>query len=406
MWTGLAISALILSGAIVFREILRSQSIPLSFLIFALWFRYALSAFPAVTHPKIVAGFSINALGTLLIVGVGLIIVPKRLFSMKLLAPFYLFGVVVLISAAINAEPEGGLPVLLQAISVVVGNSTQSVDSLGRSFIGGYGHGSGFAMILLTFLLVAMFWRPSRSSWKIPVILWAAIGMGLANYRTGILSALPMIATIVAIGFAAGMRRREQPVGMALVSVTLIAAATALTLSSPTIVARFAALTEIFEIDLIKSPFEFTRADQDMLTGRLYIWSLYIEGYLNAGLVQKMIGFGPESWSGVFEKYAHNTFISYLYEYGIIGLMSFTLYWMANVIMGFRVGSGSLMIKFSAAYFGFTTLNFATMPLWQISGVIFLGLLNGLAAYAILVKIDSQRDRRSVWRTIRATKKS
>jgi O-antigen ligase len=442
MWMGLTALALLVSGGIVFREILRSQSVALSYLLFAFWVRYALSALPAITHPKVVAGFSINALGTLLIVALGFLIVPKRLFAMKLLGPFYIFIGLVLISGAINAETKGTieaslrlcllvlvqlsviaallqvgwkrvlgslmtvfiLPVTLQAMSIAVGNSTESVDSLGRSFIGGYGHESGFAMILLTLLLVAMFWQPRRPGPKVIVILWTIIGLGLANYRTGIISAVPIFLVIALAGFAASMNPRERTMGMALVMITLTAAAATLLLSSSAVIERFTAITEIFEIDFLKSPFEYTRADQDMLTGRVYIWSLYLDGFQNAGLVQKLIGFGPESWSGTFEKYAHNTFISYLYEYGIFGLISFICYWIANIMVCLRAGDRSLTVKFIAAYGGFTVLNLATMPLWQISGVMFFGLLNGFAAYALLTRTAPPPRSNADWRSVHPSK--
>lgn len=422
MWTGLAAGVLALSGAIVFREILRSRNLSLAFLLFALWLRYALSAFPAITHPKLIAGLSINALGSLLIVGLGLLLIPKRFFWLKLLGPFYLFAFFVFCSGVVNVEIGGFieatlrlcfmlviqlslisalmavgwertvnalmlvfiLPVTLQILSIAVGHSTQSVDSLGRSFIGGYGHESGFAMILLTMLLVAAFWNPRAVAFKALVMIWVAIGLILANYRTGILSALPIMGAILFAGIGAATNTKERAFGLTAAALLIPAVAIVLILNSPTITERFAALGQIFEINLEKSAFEYTRNDQDKLTGRLYIWRLYLDGFINAEILQKTIGSGPESWTSAFHKYAHNTFISYLYEYGIIGLVAFITYWLHSISMSLQIRDGWMTLKFLSAYIGFTILNFATMPLWQISGVIFFGLLNGFVAYAVL----------------------
>src|SRR5206468_15797 len=79
---------------------------------------------------------------------------------------------------------------------------------------------------------------------------------------------------------------------------------------------RFADLATVLDsgTELMKRPELYTRAEVQMMSARPYIWSGYIYGYLDGGTLQHLIGFGGNSWDGVFSKYAHNTLISSLYE--------------------------------------------------------------------------------------------
>ena len=71
---------------------------------------------------------------------------------------------------------------------------------------------------------------------------------------------------------------------------------------------------------LIKPAEHFTTEDKRLFSGRIYLWSQYIEAFLDGDIVNILVGFGPDAWVGRFTTYAHNTFISYLYEFGLFGL--------------------------------------------------------------------------------------
>ena len=95
--------------------------------------------------------------------------------------------------------------------------------------------------------------------------------------------------------------------------------------------------------------------------------------YLDGSILNLAFGFGPDSWEDVFTRYAHNTFISSLYEIGAVGLASMIVLFVSN----FRFAFGSVpehRLLVVSAHVGFLILNLATMPLWLIEGNILLAL--------------------------------
>jgi O-antigen ligase len=123
----------------------------------------------------------------------------------------------------------------------------------------------------------------------------------------------------------------------------------------------------------MKPPEYYTASDEELLSARAVIWSRYISAYLNGSVLNLAFGFGPDSWEDVFTRYAHNTFISSLYEIGAIGLASMIVLFVSN----FRFAFGSVpehRFLVVSAHVGFLILNLATMPLWLIEGNILLAL--------------------------------
>jgi hypothetical protein len=140
--------------------------------------------------------------------------------------------------------------------------------------------------------------------------------------------------------------------------------------------------------EIIKPPEEFNIGDVEVMSGRPRIWSGYIYGYLRGGAVQHLIGFGPESWADVFPKYAHNTLVSYLYEYGLIGVIVLLYLWgsMAAAAWHVRKGSRATLLAAQASFF---LLNMATMPMWLIEGNILYGIICGYTLYLLQGKPES-----------------
>tara|TARA_R110002012_G_scaffold93206_1_gene226107 strand:- start:1165 stop:1665 length:501 start_codon:yes stop_codon:yes gene_type:complete len=135
----------------------------------------------------------------------------------------------------------------------------------------------------------------------------------------------------------------------------------------------------ISNLDLIlKAPIYFSEAEQDIMSARVYIWSQYINAFANADAVQQVFGFGPDSWKQRFELYAHNTFVSYLYEYGILGLVSFLLVCILMTLQPLGLKDKKLSKILVLSFLGFLTMNLATMPLWNIEGLIFFSIFCSL----------------------------
>jgi hypothetical protein len=135
--------------------------------------------------------------------------------------------------------------------------------------------------------------------------------------------------------------------------------------------------------DLVKPPDDFSWEEISLFSGRLYLWSNYVYTWLHSSAQVHIIGFGPEAWAGVMPLYAHNTFVSYLYEFGFVGLMLLLVFFGTHVLTMTKVRPPFMAAKLTAALLGYLTLNLATMPLWEIEGVILLAILCA-TAWAIL----------------------
>jgi hypothetical protein len=134
-------------------------------------------------------------------------------------------------------------------------------------------------------------------------------------------------------------------------------------------------------MDFSRRPAQMTEADREIMSGRYVIWTNYIYGWLAGGPVQRLLGFGPESWRDVFNTYAHNTFVSFLYEFGLVGTLAFLLFWAGLFRTCARAPEIPVRMTLLFGAVGFLLLNFATMPMWKIEGMIYLGLLDGLAIF-------------------------
>ncbi|GAB4335144.1 MAG: hypothetical protein Kow0037_14610 [Calditrichia bacterium] len=83
-------------------------------------------------------------------------------------------------------------------------------------------------------------------------------------------------------------------------------------------------ITTLFQIDKLK---EF---NSQLFTGRLFIWNILIDNYIDASFLIKVIGFGAEGarniifsdyrWKSLFLPGAHNAILDILITNGIIGL--------------------------------------------------------------------------------------
>ena len=147
----------------------------------------------------------------------------------------------------------------------------------------------------------------------------------------------------------------------------------------------------VSNLDLIlKAPVYFSESEKDIMSARVFIWSQYIDAYRNAGLVNQLFGFGAESWSKVFPKYAHNTFVSYLYEFGIIGIVTFFIILVQTLLNALKLANASLSKTVSFSILGFVTMNMATMPLWNIEGLIFFSIVQAVV-FSNVRSVEQQR---------------
>jgi hypothetical protein len=381
-----------------------------TFILFSIWLRYVIAALWEFTYPPVLFGFSLVAISSIIVVVIGLAVVGGRRLLMRKLLPIYAVVLAILISAAVNHTWMGAVnetlkwlylivmalaayvamrscgpnrllgalmtafvtPITLQWLSVALDVRLINVEDGTQHFIGGYNHQQGFSIIILTFLFVACFMRLSAKSIYLCLAI-AAAGLALANYRTSLLAAALPAASLAVAALAGKVVQKQRAVALLLFgAVTLFVFVGISQLAEN----RFSDLGTAVEkgASLIQPPQYFTTEERAIFSSRVYLWSLYIDAYQRGTIVNHLVGFGPDAWVGRFSLYAHNTFISNLYELGIFGTAIFI--WMLTVYLlaAARV-PGDRRLVLIACHIGFIVLNLSTMGFWTIEGDILYALV-------------------------------
>src|SRR5262249_36798629 len=229
--------------------------------------------------------------------------------------------------------------------------------------------------IFLTFLYITCF-TPSlgviESYGRLAIV---AVGLALANYRTALLAAaVPASSLAISKLLEKFIPKQRATVFVFLAVVTVFVFVGVGILVQE----RFADLGTVLDkgASLIKPAEHFTIEDKRLFSGRLYVWSQYIEAYLDGDIVNNLVGFGPDAWVGRFSTYAHNTFISYLYEFGLFGLAGLIWILSSNFLTALRAEDNERPMLLSW-HIGFVVLNLSTMGLWTLEGAILYALLLG-----------------------------
>ncbi len=415
----------------VYLAVKRVDGAAARFVIAAIWLRYVMSAFHEFTFKQAFPGLSWNAIGSIVIVLTGLYIMRPRDLLFKSLVPVYAIIIVSFLSAVANGNgvdavnpvvkhlyfivmmiavyralkdnggPRFSLPLLwafaplpvLQLLSIVLGRAKASELDGSVSFIGGYNHEATFSIALATFLIVVCLAVTLPRLIKSALLALLVVAIGLANYRTTFLALFPFAVVQMMSGTITSFVRRQRAfIGLLLVMLALVFV-TQLVGSSPE---RFSDLA-IFIDDpsrYIKPPAEFSFDDRRLLSGRAYIWSGYLYTWMDASLLNHLLGFGPDSWPDWFKVYPHNTVVAYLFELGIVGLFLLLLFWATMLRLALKTpGWPGLTLVF--AHLAFIFMNLATMALWQIEGVIFYAIICGFSLFSTVKAGALQRRMKS-----------
>ncbi len=380
------------------------------FLILALSTRYLVSAFHHFTYDPLVGGLSIVALVSALVFAVGIVLLPPRRLMLKALAPIYAFAVAIAISAALNPESAGGFvdvvvkwgyflvillhareaamslgigkvsalllwalaaPFLFQIASLILGVSKATEADGSVSYIGGYNHEAAFSVMGLTALMLAGFASVLRG-WSIPIVALAVCSIVLANYRTALIAAAPFLLCWAVSAVALRVARRDRLLVGAVVAILVVAGGAGAVAFMQD---RFADFAAVWGRELPSAPTQFTDAERDLFSSRLYLWSQYLDGYSQGGALQWLFGQGPEIWTERFITYAHNTAISTLYEYGIAGLLCLFWLWGAGLAMSLRIADRTAAARLVGAHVSIILLNMSTMGQWLVEGLILYALV-------------------------------
>jgi len=413
--------ATLLALAILTYPFYRVRSVIARYMLFALCFRYLASAHHDFTFEDSPIGISWNALGSSAIFLLGFLLIKSRHLLLTVLIPFYAVMAVVVLSAVANHSIGSSIdvvvkfgylivitisvyeslsergeertmslllwamvtPVMFQMLSVAfdIKKGTEGLGA-GISYVGGYNHEAGFSTVLATGLVIACFAIGLRVWARGAIIIVLLAGLLLANYRTAIIAFAPLVF----VQFNADVIGRFSPrvrviIGLVILGVSAIGAVAAAWVMRE----KFADLAVVFSDPgrLIKPPEFYTPDEKRLLSARPWIWAGYIDAYVNGSLKNWILGFGPNYWVGRFPVYAHNTLVSTLYEYGVVGVVAMLGLWSTMFIAALRVKEGQKG-KLLAAHASFLLLNMATMPHWTIEGNILYGIVCGYTFYLLL----------------------
>lgn len=398
---------------LLIRAIMKTPHASGRLLIVVVWLRYVMQAYHEITYIS-VGGASINALGSLAVCGVGAFVLRRQIGELgRYPIILSLIGVVILsglINGAIVPMIETVLkwgyflivmlavqdcirrdgdvrilglllwafapPLVYQALSIVLGVGKSGENDGSISFIGGYNHEAAFSIVLVTCFAIASLAPKLNPAMRLFLLVACLAGIFAANYRTSFIAAAPMAFGYFVFGAARAAKPARRIVislmGFIMMAGGFVAANLLLSdrLNDVTVAAG--------ESDeLIRPSEEFTVADQRLLSGRLYIWNRYLEGYQAGDDKTLLLGHGPDAWVEAFGVYAHNTIVSYLYEFGLVGAILIVLVWLAMLGRAIRIKDWALRGQLICVHLGFFLLNMATMPFWQIEGLILYGVLCG-----------------------------
>jgi hypothetical protein len=396
-----------------------------TFLLLATWFRYSIAVFHEYTYAPVLAGLSLMALTSIAVVAVGLLLIGSHRLLLRRLVPFYGIVLVVCTSALMNQAWLGAMnamlkwlylivfalaadlamqrcgrertlralsvvfvvPILLQWLSVPWGLKATNEDG-STSYLGGYQHQQSLSIILLTFLYVTCFSRRTSSVAAYLRLAVSVAGIALANYRTALLAAALPAASLA----FSTLLRNIVPKHRGIVFVILAIVTVFVFFGVAVLVQdRFADIGTMIDknTSLLQTPERFSQEETRMFSGRAYLWSQYIDAYLDGSIINILVGFGPEGWVGRFSLYAHNTFVSYLYELGLFGIAAFLWLLISNFVMAFHANSDERPILISC-HIGFFVLNLSTMPFWTLEGAILYALLLSQTWHSKSTKISAE----------------
>jgi len=197
----------------------------------------------------------------------------------------------------------------------------------------------------------------------------------LTNYRTTIIATIPILLLVVLSGTLRLWLPRFRPAAWTLALVLVVIGGAQLWHEMPD---RYADVAYIFfdEIEILTQPPQnFSDEERRFFSGRVFLWAEYNEAYIDAKPLQRLIGFGAHAYEGRMRLYAHNTYVSYLYEFGAVGLLLLIVFLVGNLLLVFKVPDVGIMLRLAAAQTGFIILNLATMPLWSTEGMTIYALL-------------------------------
>lgn len=429
MWNLAAAGCSLVALLLVVRRFRELDDLPTQVLLLGIWARFLLQAFPEITVTTRVAGFSLIALASMATIGAMIVAMDRSLLRLRFLGPIYaLLGVIVL-SAVVNAAVVGvidvvtkwlfyvcivllvfrgallhgpdrilrGLlcamsaPPMLLIASVAMGKVKATELDGSISYIGGFYHEVIFSTALLMFLTVSALIRWRSRAAGVGLIVFAIVGIVLTNYRTTLIATLPLLATISFWGLVRGIPRPTRLLGAAALALAAVGVAPLAWNALPERYADIATVAS--DIDLLaKEPLEFTVGERRIFSGRIFIWSSYLDAVEEGDVVSALIGHGPNKSSERFFTLAHNAFLTYLFEFGALGLIGITVLFLTGIFLALKIQDRRLASTIAAAQLCFVVFNLSSNGLSSVEGYIFYGVVIGLTFAEYVRSVDQSEE--------------
>ncbi len=218
------------------------------------------------------------------------------------------------------------VPILLQWLSVPWGLKATNEDG-STSFLGGYQHQQSLSIILLTFLYVTCFSRRTSSrrclstaggfgGWHCSAqIIERPCSRQRCLPPPRILHAAPEHRAKASWYCVCNPGDRDR--------VCLFSGSqSSYRIGSPNIGTMIDKNTS-----LLQPPERFSQEETRMFSGRAYLWSQYIDAYLDGSIINILVGFGPEGWVGRFSLYAQYLCFCICTSLGYLELPRFYGFW-------------------------------------------------------------------------------
>lgn len=266
-------------------------------------------------------------------------------------------------------------PILMLLLSIFFGVSKATENDGSTSYVGGFSHEAVFSVMIFSGMSIYLirYFLKDNARGALFCLGITLVLLSFINYRTTILAFLGLGAVVGLMVFVnlSLLYKVILSVGVSLLFVVLIS------FDLSMVADRFNEIPEVLSMssNFKVFPEYFSVDERRYFSGRIYFWSLYVSEALEGTTLQVLFGHGMDSWKVFFEKYAHNTFVSFFYELGFFGVITLIVFFIALFVTSLKGRDENLSYLLCGLLFAFFILNIATMPLWQIEGIIFLSVL-------------------------------
>jgi len=397
----------------------------LKFIFWLVFLRFVLAAFHDYTYLQVLGPLSIISVYSILLVFISIVFMYLKNIPIMFTHRFYLIKTLIFlmfVSALINSNliqsvdsifrwmfllqlstmliesiKYNGIakvlrvismaylyPVILVILSIVLGVSKATEIDGSISYVGGYYHEAVISVLILgamsIFILMATEQGEKFKKLYFLPFFWFLLVM--INYRTTLLASL-FLGFFVLYAVYKNTQIISNKIIMALLVIMVMLGTTIFAPSS--LFERFQEIPDAISqySHFLTLPEYYSEEDQDFFSGRIYIWSTYISDALDGTDLQLLFGQGMNAWKERFSVYAHNTFVSFFYELGILGLGIFSLLIVNGYLRILKIKKSEISLPLCGVYTAFFVLNLGTMPLWQVEGIILFSLIIATTEYYV-----------------------